>query len=55
MEAKYRNVVVYRLIFLLKFIGTVFVFSIILSHVKAESSIILTKHFSLVQVAGFQI
>ena len=54
-QAKYRFFVCYSLLFSLKFVETIFVSSIILSHVIAETSIILAKHFpfSHLYVLGF--
>ena len=60
MQAKYRNFVYFRLLFLSKFGGTVFVSSsydsINLSHVIAESSKARAKYFpsSQLHVEGFQ-
>ena len=53
MQVKYRNSVFCRLLFSLKFVGTVFVSE----HVIAESSIILTKYisFSQLHLTGFQV
>ena len=50
MQGKYRNVVFYRLLFSLKFVGTVFIFSVISSHVISESSVILAKYLPFLQV-----
>ena len=57
MQEKNKNSLFYRLLFLLKFVGTGFVSSKISSHVIAESCIILAKDFwfSQLHVAGFQI
>ena len=55
-QVKYGNFVFYKL-YLLKFVGTVFVSSIISSHEINESSVILAKYFpfSPLHVAAFQI
>ena len=58
MQVKCRNFVIYRLLFSLKFVGTVFVSllhnlalaSINSSHVITESSIILAKYLPFVQL-----
>ena len=54
MQVKYRSIVFYSLLFLLKFVGIVFLSS---SHVITESSIIFGKYLPTLQlhVAGFQI
>ena len=55
-QVKHRNFVFYKLLSI-KFLQFVFVSSMILSHVIAESSAVLAKYFPFLQlhVAGFQI
>ena len=45
MQVKYVNFVFYRLLFSSKFVGTVFVSSVISSYVITESSIMFAKYF----------
>ena len=54
MQVKYANFVFYRLLFLLEFVGTVFVSSVILSRAITES-VTLVKYlpFSQLHVARF--
>ena len=54
-QVKHRNFVFYKLLSI-KFLRFVFVSSMILSHVIAESSAVLAKYFPFLQlhVAGFQ-
>ena len=55
MQVKYRNFVLYSLLFSLKLFVTVFVSFKSLLHVIIESSIILSKYlpFSQLHLAGF--
>ena len=55
MQVKYRHFVFYRSLFKLKFVETVFVSSVISSHVLTELSIILPKYFPFLElhIAGF--
>ena len=55
MQVKYRNFSFCKLLFSLKFVGIVFVSSLISSQLITESSILLAKYlpFSQLHVEGF--